>query len=190
MQRDVKKALRQTLREAIAAIPPEVRHGKSVAACARVLETPEYRDARTIMIYLSTPTEVDTSGIALEAWRDKKRVAAPKVAWQQRHMAALEIRSLSSGLQTVRMGIREPIDGQAIPVGDLDLVIVPGLAFDGQGNRLGRGQGFYDRFLRQPEFQGVACALAFEEQVVAAVPHDENDVRLAMLITDTDVRRF
>jgi 5-formyltetrahydrofolate cyclo-ligase len=188
--RDVKKALRQAMRATIATIPAEIRHGKSVAACTRLLETPEYRDARTIMIYLSTPTEVDTSGIALDAWRNEKRVAAPKAIWDERRMVALEIRSLSSGLHTVQMGILEPVDGEVIPVSALDLVIVPGLAFDESGNRLGRGQGYYDRFLGQTEFRGVPCAIAYEEQFVTAVPHDDRDVRVRMLVTDAHVRKF
>jgi 5-formyltetrahydrofolate cyclo-ligase len=186
----VKKALRHRLHETLAAIPPETRHAKSVAVCERLLETPEYRLARTVMIFLSTPTEVDTSGIALDAWRRDKRVAAPRVSFEQRRMAAIEIDSLSSGLHTIALGVREPIDGQLIPPGELDLVFVPGLAFDEQGNRLGRGQGFYDRFLSQPAFAGVSCAVAFEEQVLPAVPHEEHDVRVRMLVTDRRVLRF
>ena len=185
----MKKALRQTLHETLATIPPEVRHAKSVAACERLLETPEYRLARTVMIFLSTPTEVDTSGIALDAWRRDKRVAAPCVSWEQRRMAAIEISSLSS-VRTVAFGLREPIEGPPIPPDELDLVFVPGLAFDEQGNRLGRGQGFYDRFLSQPAFHGVSCAIAFEEQILPAVPHEEHDVRVRMLVTDKRVLRF
>jgi 5-formyltetrahydrofolate cyclo-ligase len=142
------------------------------------------------MVFLSTATEVDTSGIALDAWRSDKTVAAPRVSWEQRRMAAIVIDSLSSGLQTIAFGVREPVEGQPIPPGELDLVLVPGLGFDERGNRLGRGQGFYDRFLSQPAFQGVACAIAFEEQVVAAVPHEEHDVRVRMLVTDQRVLRL
>jgi len=72
----------------------------------------------------------------------------------------------------------------------IDLVLVPGLAFDEFGHRLGRGRGFYDRFLAHPEFTGVACALAFEEQMTPSVPVGPLDRKVSMLITDKKVRRF
>ena len=72
----------------------------------------------------------------------------------------------------------------------IDLVIVPGLGFDEHGNRLGRGRGFYDRFLAHPEFRGVSCALAFELQMTESVPSDALDIRVNMLVTDAKVRRF
>jgi 5-formyltetrahydrofolate cyclo-ligase len=80
--------------------------------------------------------------------------------------------------------------GSQLPVADIDLVIVPGLAFDASGNRLGRGRGFYDRFLSHREFHGVICALALEEQFMDEVPAEELDVKMHMLVTDARVRRF
>ena len=70
------------------------------------------------------------------------------------------------------------------------MVIVPGLGFDKDGNRLGRGRGFYDRFLAHPEFKGVACGLAFEEQFVSEIPVGPLDRHVDMLVTDKKVRRF
>jgi 5-formyltetrahydrofolate cyclo-ligase len=105
-------------------------------------------------------------------------------------MLPIEIKSLSSDVHAGMMGIREPIEGLPIPVADIDLVIVPGLAFDLAGNRLGRGRGFYDGFLSHRDFRGVSCALALEDQVVEKVPSDETDVRVHMLVTDARVRRF
>ncbi|HNQ21748.1 MAG TPA: 5-formyltetrahydrofolate cyclo-ligase [Phycisphaerae bacterium] len=72
----------------------------------------------------------------------------------------------------------------------VDLMVVPGLGFDEYGNRLGRGRGFYDRFLAHPEFAGIACALAFEEQVCPTIPAGPLDRRVSMLVTDAKVRRF
>ncbi len=142
------------------------------------------------MLFLSTPLEVDTQPIALQAWADLKRVLAPRVSFDQRRMLPIEIHSLSSGVEEGYMGVREPAEGMPVPVSDIDLVVVPGLGFDLQGNRLGRGRGFYDRFLSHPDFRGVSCALALEEQIVDAIPTGPTDVRIHMLVTDRAVRRF
>jgi 5-formyltetrahydrofolate cyclo-ligase len=185
-----KKELRQELRRRMADIPPQELAERSVIACGRLVEQPEYRRAEIVMIFLSTPKEIDTSHVALNCWSNLKRVLAPKVSWEQRRMLPIEIKSLTTDVRTGVMGIREPVEGMPIPVADIDLVIVPGLGFDAAGNRLGRGRGFYDGFLSHRDFQGVSCALALEQQVVPRVPSDETDVRVHMLVTDARVRRF
>ncbi len=77
-----------------------------------------------------------------------------------------------------------------MPVADIELVVVPGLAFDEHGNRLGRGRGFYDRFLTHPDFRGTSCGLALEDQVVDSIPVGPSDARVDMLVTDVKVHRF
>lgn len=185
-----KKALRQELRDRMRAIPSEVLQHRSAAACRLLCDQEEYRRAEVVMLFLSTPQEVDTRQLALQAWADQKRVLAPRVSWDQRRMLPVEIHSLVSGVEEGYMGIREPAEGMPVPVSDLDLVVVPGLGFDEQGNRLGRGRGFYDRFLSHPDFHGVSCALALEDQVVPSIPVGPSDVRVDMLVTDVAVRRF
>jgi len=186
----VKKELRQRLRKIIAEIPREQMEGKSLRAAHRLFEQPEFVKAEVIMVFLSLPTEVDTAPIVLRAWQNRKRVLAPKVSWSQRRMMPVEVRSLTEDLAVSQMGIREPMSGVPFPVSLIDLVIVPGLAFDEFGNRLGRGRGFYDRFLAHPEFDGIACALGFEEQIVPTVPVGPLDRHVDMVVTDEKVRRF
>lgn len=186
----LKKELRQQLRAALDAVEPVQRQRLSNAACDRLLTLPEYQSAQAILLFLSMPAEVDTSPIALRAWTDGRRVLAPKISWEQKRMQPVEISSLTSGLAPDSMGIRQPIEGLPQPISEIDLVIVPGLAFDAEGNRLGRGRGFYDRFLSNPEFRGVACGLAFESQVVPRVPRDDHDRRVDLLVTDAAIRRF
>jgi 5-formyltetrahydrofolate cyclo-ligase len=72
----------------------------------------------------------------------------------------------------------------------IDMVIVPGVGFTQTGQRIGRGMGFYDRFLAQADFIGVSCGLAFEEQVVENLPTLDHDMALSMLASDRGVRRF
>lgn len=178
------------MRAVIAGLSPEETSARSLRACHLLLEQPEYIRAEAVMVFLSLPTEVDTTPLVLRAWQDRKRVVAPKVSWNQRRMQPVEIRSLTDDLAVSTMGIREPTAGVPIPTPLINLVVVPGLGFDELGNRLGRGRGFYDRFLSNPEFTGVACALAFEVQVTQTIPTEPLDRHVDMLVTDETVRRF
>ncbi len=186
----MKKELRQRLRNILAEVPREEYGTRSLRACHRLFEQPEYIKAEVVQVFLSLPSEIETAAIVLRAWQDRKRVLAPKVSWEQRRMLPVEIRSLTEDLSVSALGVREPLAGVPIPISMIDLVIVPGLGFDEFGNRLGRGRGFYDRFLAHPEFHGVACGLAFEEQLVPAIPVGPLDRQVDMLVTDAKVRRF
>ncbi len=186
----MKQSLRKTIRQKLADIDPAVLQAKSMAACKRLMDQPEFRQTRVVMIYMPLPREVDISPVALRSWQEDKTVCAPRLSWSQRHMLPVEIRSLESGLTTTRHGLREPAAGEPMPVDMIDMVIVPALAYDHQGNRLGRGAGFYDRFLASPYFRGLAVGLAFREQIVDQVPMQESDQPVHMLVTDEDVFRF
>ena len=141
------------------------------------------------MVYLSNPPELDTAPIVLRCWQDRKRVLAPKVSWNQRRLMPVEVRSLTENFVISGMGIREPATGIPFPVSLINLVLVPGLGFDEYGNRIGRGRGFYDRFLAHPEFSGVSCGLAFEDQITSSVPVGPLDRKVDLLVTDEKVRK-
>jgi 5-formyltetrahydrofolate cyclo-ligase len=186
----VKKELREQVRATLAEINPDEQAVRSARCTDLLVQTPEYGRSEVVMVFLSLPSEIDTTALVLRSWQDHKRVLAPRVSWEQRRMMPTEIRSLTRDLVESSMGLREPISGAPIPVSIIDMVIVPGLAFDVQGNRLGRGRGFYDRFLAHPEFQGITCGFAFEEQFLQEVPSDPLDRPVSMLVTDQAVRRF
>ncbi len=185
-----KAAVRRQLREMLAKTSEADRHRKSVAAATALCSTTEFAAARTVMLFLSTPSEIDTAPIALRAWQAGKTVVVPKVSWDQRRMLPVEIHSLQTGMTVTGAGVREPIAGKPIPLDLIDLVVVPGLGFTAAGYRIGRGMGFYDRFLVQPDFIGSSCGLGFEEQIVAELPVLDHDVPLCMLATDLGIRRF
>src|SRR5262245_26473816 len=95
-----KAAIRRRLRETLAAMSETDRHAKSVAACGLISSSPEFRAAGTIMLYLSTTHEVDTSPLALRAWQSGKTVVVPKVSWDQKRMLPVEINSLHNDMTT------------------------------------------------------------------------------------------
>lgn len=186
----MKKELRQKIRRMLEATSPAEMASKSARGMELLTGTSEYAKSEIVMVFLSLPTEIDTTGLVLRAWQDHKRVLAPRISWEQRRMMPTEIRSLTSDLVETSMGLREPVSGPPIPISLIDMVIVPGLAFDKHGNRLGRGRGFYDRFLAHPEFAGVTCGFALEDQVVKDVPAEPLDRPVSMLVTEKRVRRF
>jgi 5-formyltetrahydrofolate cyclo-ligase len=185
-----KAAIRRMLRDRIDAIGAADKHSRSIASCGWLTRTTDFQNARVVMIYLSTPEEVDTAPLALRCWQTGKTVVAPKVSWDQKRMLPVEISSLQTGLTHTGPGISEPISGKPVPIDLIDLVIVPGLGFTPTGLRIGRGLGFYDRFLAQSDFIGRSCGLAFEDQIVETLPTLDHDVPLSMLVTEQGVRRF
>jgi 5-formyltetrahydrofolate cyclo-ligase len=137
-------------------------------------------------------SEVETGTLAVRAWQEGKSIAVPRVDWTNKRMEPVEIRSLDVGLKTSGPGgvIREPIEGRQVPLAMIDMVVIPGMAFDRRGFRVGRGRGFYDRFLAQQDFQGIRCALCFGEQLLSeAVPTEEHDVPMDLIVTDREVLR-
>src|SRR5436190_10538067 len=185
-----KATLRRELKKILSDMPEAQRHAKSVTITSLIAASPEFDAARVIMLFLSTPHEVDTAPLALRAWQAGKQLVVPKVSWNQRRMLPVEITSLTTGITTTGPGVREPIAGKPVPLEFIDLVIVPGMGFTPKGYRIGRGMGFYDRFLSQSEFVGLSCGLAFKEQIVEQLPIQAHDVPLSMLVTDRAIRRF
>jgi 5-formyltetrahydrofolate cyclo-ligase len=187
----MKRALRKEMLATLAAMSAETVAAKSHQACRRLADLEEFRSSSTVMIYLPMPRELDTAPLALAAWQDGKTVVAPRVFWGQRHMIPVLCQSLNDkDLSPGRFGVREPLEGEPWPLEEIDLVVAPALAFDRRGHRLGRGGGFYDRFLASPLLKAAACGLGFAEQVVEELPIADNDHRLDILVTDKEVLRF
>ncbi len=185
----MKALLRKQIKQSLVEMSPRSAAAKSRAACEALLATNEYQRADVIMLFIPIPLEVDAEPLAHAAWDAGKTVLAPRVNWQPPNMIAREIRSMDE-LVPQRFSLREPVEGEPFPPGKIDLVLVPALAYDNRGNRLGRGGGFYDRFLSHPDLHAVTCGLAFCEQVVSEVPVESNDLPVEMIVTDAGVVRF
>jgi len=186
----MKSHLRKTMKATLAAIPPEQAAAESRAAREKLIALEEFRTARAVMLYLPIPGEVDCVPVALAAWQDAKTVLVPKVGWEQRHMIPVRCRSIDDEMIEDRYGLRTPAGGEPWPAEEIDLIVVPALAYDRQGHRLGRGGGFYDRFLAREDVKAVTCGLAFHQQVVDQVPCDPNDHPVDILVTDRQVLRL
>lgn len=182
-----KKQLRDQVKQRLGSIDLQSLAAKSKKACQNVINSSEYRNASVIMAFLSLPYEIETAPIILDAWQQDKTVVVPKVSWQQRHMIAIEINSLETGLTEEAFGLRSPTTGDPVPLEDIDLVITPGLAFDAAGGRLGRGGGYYDTFFANKELKAVKMGFCFSEQVLPEVPMSEHDHPVDVVISDNGV---
>ena len=185
-----KADLRRQFRERLQAIPPDQRDQRSSRACEELVSLAPFQGASFVMMFLSMPDEVDTTAAIRRAWRTGKTVVVPKVDWALRTMTPVAIESLDQGLATERGGLRNPVGGQAVGLEQIDLVVVPGLGFDRQGHRLGRGAGFYDRFLADPRLRAGRCGLCYAEQIVDLIPVTWTDQAMDWLVTDTQVFWF
>lgn len=164
------------------------RAARSAAAARHLLASVAWRDARTVAVFLSMPDEIDTTTLVEAAWSSGRRVLAPRVDPASRSLALVPIHGWTDCLPGFR-GILEPITGGAAELATIDLMLVPGLAFDVHGGRLGQGGGYYDRLLARPDARVRTCGLAFEFQVVPAVPSEPHDRRVDLLATDARFRR-
>lgn len=185
-----KAELRRQVKNALFEFTNEERVARSKKACQNLINTPQFREASVVMMYLSLPHEVDVSGAILYAWQQQKTVAVPKVSWQQRHMIPVEINSLETGISTEAGGLQNPVTGAPMPLEEIDLVVTPGLAFDRNGNRLGRGGAYFDRFFDSKQLHALKGGFAFSQQIVDSVPVQEHDQPIDFLVTDEEVIYF
>jgi len=179
---EAKAALRRSMRARLQRLSAAERAAGATLTCQRVRAQDFWKSAKTVLLFAPLPDEVDVWFLATAALAEGKNVALPRFhALENRYAAAL-VTDLERDLVAGAFGIREPEPGCAeIPLATIDLALVPGLAFDATGRRLGRGKGFYDRLLSG--FGGIKCGVSLAEQMVAEIPAEEHDVRMGVVIT-------
>ncbi len=180
-----KNEIRALMRERLGATTTDERAACSREICARLSSSRAFIDASTVMLYMPMRSEVDVIAVALEAFRLGKTICLPRVETGGDTMSAVAARTFDNdSMQPDAMGVRSPRDGPRIPDSAIDLVIVPGIAFDLRGGRLGRGGGFYDRFLAQLPQVRPTIGVCFDWQVVDSIPCDALDTPVKAVVTD------
>ena len=173
-----KAAVRLMIRQKKRAMTEPEIQAESAILTERFMRLPEYRRASVLYGYISYNQEVRTRAILEQAFRDGKRVAVPRI--RDGKMEFLYIQNLDD-LKPGYGGIPEPVAGE-IATEKTALVLVPGLAFDKHGHRIGYGGGFYDRFLAaEPEHSTVALCYAF--QVLPHLNTEETDIPVDLVIS-------
>jgi len=169
------------------AISREEIEGKSRVIQARLTELEEIRSALTLMIFLSFGSEVLTDDLILWCWGEGKRVCVPFCRPESRELTACRIDGFEE-LEMGHYGIREPNEDLLRPVdgGEIEAILVPAVAFDRRGYRVGYGGGYYDRFLPAAP-QAAKIGVAFAAQIIGEVPVDAHDLPVDRIVTECEV---
>ncbi len=183
--RERKKAIREQAHAARNAQPDKDDLSRRI--CATFMALPEYRAARTVLFYVDVRSEVRTRRSLPDALRSGKRIVVPYCVENQLELFLLEsMDELAVGAFRILEPKPElrPLPAKQVAVGELDLIMVPGVAFDRRGARMGHGFGYYDRLLEHARPDTPLVALAFECQLFPEVPTQAHDVFMDKIITE------
>lgn len=183
-----KKAIREQAHANRNAQPDKDEVSKGI--CQRLVELPEYRRARTVMYYVDVRSEVRTRYYLPDALKHDKRIVVPYCVEGELELFHLEnMDELAIGMYRIlepRPELRA-LAARRPAVSELDLIVVPGVAFDRRGGRMGHGFGYYDKLLRHARPDTPLVALAFECQLFDEIPTESHDIFMDRIITEKDV---
>lgn len=170
-----------------AALPAAARAAGSAAVVARLQQLPELLPARAVMGYAAFGAELDVDGYLRWLLEREIGVFLPRV--DGRELLPVRVDDLDADLAPGWRAVREPRSSRAARPERLEAVVVPGVAFDAEGRRLGYGGGHFDRFLTRLAPAAVTVGVAFDEQICAALPAEAHDVAVDLVVTPTSVLR-
>lgn len=179
-----KQAIRAEIAAQRKALNPQWRAFASKLVSANVQRIDAFQAAETVALYMTIGGEVKIGALFPICWNLGKRTCIPVFNAKAKRYEMAEV-TANTPYRTGHYGIREPITPALVPIHQIDLMAVPGVAFDRVGNRLGRGGGYYDRLL--DGFSGHAAAVAFDFQIVPHVPTDAHDRPVHSITTETRI---
>jgi len=177
---NAKSILREQIRARLEKISPAVRAVESIDLCERLRA--QMPSAHTILFFAPVPDELDIWPMLELSLALGTTCALPFFDAKNENYGAKQIKQLATDIVTGKFGVREPADWCAdIPLDRFDLVLVPGMAFDWSGNRLGRGRGFYDRLLEK--VSGIKCGVGYDFQLLEKIPVEAHDAKVNFILT-------
>tara|TARA_Y100000780_G_scaffold129134_1_gene116202 strand:- start:741 stop:1307 length:567 start_codon:yes stop_codon:yes gene_type:complete len=175
-----KNSLRQTMIKIRNSLATKILDKLSDDIQIKIIDMNEFTYANTVAVYHSIRSEVRTLKILNEVLNMNKKLTLPKVV-NATEIVFVQIKDLENDLEVGKYKIMTPKE-HCEQLENIDLVIVPGIAWDKQGNRIGYGQGYYDRYLSR--FRTNSIGLAYDFQVFEEIPHQKNDFCVSMIVTD------
>lgn len=183
--------MKQSIRQSIIALreqmPPHERVRLSHAVMERLGRLAAYQTAQTILGYLNFGAELETESWLLQALSQGKQILLPRVNRASGHLDLYQVQDLQHDVAPGLWGIREPVASRCRKVdamGEVDFILLPGVAFTRAGERLGYGGGYYDRLLARMPGRPALVAGAFGLQVVTELPQEPTDRRVEWLVTE------
>lgn len=159
----------------------------------RFYDSKYYKEAKHIFVYISYGSEINTKEIITKAFKDNKKIYVPRTEFKTRLMDAVEIKSLDNLIKSSYGALEPSKEEPYVDPNKLDLIVVPGLAFDRNGGRMGYGAGFYDRYFKKISKENISkvtkLALTYDFQVLDKVPMSEQDVPVDYIITEKEFIR-
>ena len=188
MKNDSKAAIRKLFTAKRENLTPVERQEKSLLIAERLFSVNEFRKAKICLLYASFRNEVDTYNLIPIILKKEKRLAFPVIDQKSKGLLLCEIKNGIEDLIISTYGIKEPRleRGGLVSVDEIDLFLVPGVAFDLSGTRLGFGGGYYDRLLAKARKKPI-LALAYEIQITANLPCEPFDIKMKKIITESRV---
>jgi len=169
---------------------PLERAAKSVVICENLFTRKMYQKAKTVAVFITYRSEVNTLPIIQDLLQKKKTVAVPRITGKGK-MEFFKLTDPDADLVPGTYGIREPKKGsKRVKVGDIDLMLAPGTVLDDRGYRIGYGGGFYDRYIPKLDDNCPVITLGFELQMVKMVPNESWDQKVNMVITEQRILRI
>ncbi len=185
MNKEEKKLLRNNILLKRNSLDKDIKENIDYQIYNKLITSDLYLDSKTIFIYLSFGSELDTKTIINKALMDGKKVYIPKIYKADKSMRAVNLESFKD-LKKNSMGILEPIDdSNYIEKENIDLIIVPGAVFDFNGNRIGYGGGYYDRYLEDIKEINNKVVLAYDLQIVDFINPEPHDISFDYIVTNT-----
>lgn len=173
-----KQLLRREMRQKNRALTPDRRAEASRRLWEKVEALPSFQRARCVALFSSLGDEPDTTE-ALCRWSAEKQLLVPRVEGDVMHFHPYDPLEMNEGA----FGILEPQQQEVVDPAEIDLIVVPGVAFTAQGDRMGRGKGYYDKYLAQLRPEAVKVGVCYHHQVVEQLPTEPHDIRMDTLLT-------
>jgi 5-formyltetrahydrofolate cyclo-ligase len=184
--RAAKEQIRSEAIKLVSGMNEKTKTAKVQSIENRLYEFANFLEARIVCFYIAAPNEVPTTGMLKRAYAYNKIVVLPAFEPERVKITTFKVDHPDKDLISGARGVLEPNPARCkpVPIARIDIALIPGLAFDEKGGRLGTGAGYYDRFIPELPVTTRKVALAFEEQIVPQVPTESHDKYVDIIITE------